>query len=408
MKRSLIMLLAVCVVISLTVGMIGTFRSQARGMKVDPVTAPFSQEFSLYYGDNPLESKVKCAINRPYVSARMLYDCFSFDITEAAKQLRWPLRFEPDGEYIALSDAVKLCGIGVMFRDADQSVHLYKLTDPSWMPAAPEPEAKKAYIRLEDITADFGINGRFTHDNLNELRLFGAYLQDHTDAFYIAWIPMYVNPEMGICNDISKDESFYNTDFVFTLDCLADDGGLIGLHGLTHQHAEEISADGFEFGDSIPYTPEELLDRFQQAESICRTLGYSWHFFEFPHYAASELQKQTAEARYEIIYQQYAGTDPGGFIETRTIGEHTCLWVPTPAECVKSRYDADGIISRLTAAHDDGKEISLYFHPAMDSRSMKTEIKGNVMSFCYDEKNGILAKIIRLTDSWGYRFSAIK
>ena len=408
MKRFLIMMLAVCTVISLTVGMIGTFRPRARGTKVDPVLAPFSQEFSLYLGDSPLDSTVKCAVNRPYVSARMLYDCFGLDIAEAGEQLRWPLRFEPDGEYIALSDAVKLCRIGVMFRDTDQSVHLYKLADPNWTPAASASDAKKAYIRLEDITADFGINGRFTHDKLIDLRLFGAYLQDHTDAFYIAWIPMYVNPEMGICNDISKDESFYNADFVFTLDCLTDNGGLIGLHGLTHQHAEEISADGFEFGDSIPYTPEELLDRFQQAENICSALGYSWHFFEFPHYAASDLQKQTAEERYEIIYQQYAGADPIGFIETRTIGTHTCLWVPTPAECVKSRHDTDGIVSRLTAAHDDGKEISLYFHPAMDSQSIKTEIEGNVMTFRYDENKGILARIIQLTDSWGYRFSPIK
>ena len=55
-----------------------------------------------------------------------------------------------------------------------------------------------------------------------------------------------------------------------------------------------------------------------------------------------------------------------------------------------------------------GKEVSLFFHPAMDNKAMKTKIRENVMTFTYDEKSGILARIIRLLDSWGYRFGAIK
>ena len=389
-------------------GHIVTFLYRAKDLKIAPKLTPFSQEFSLYYGDTALDSKAGCAVNRPYVSVRLLRDRFGLDPVAAASQLRWPLHYGEDGDYIALADAVKLCKIGVMFRDTDSSVHLYDLADLNWSPSTPAPNAKKAYIRLEDITADFGISGRFTHENLNKLRFFGAYLRDHTDAFYIAWIPLYTNPGKQIQNDISKDESFYNADFVFTLDCLVDDGGRIGLHGLTHQHADEISADGYEFGDNIPYTKEELLARFQQAEDICSSLGYTWHFFEFPHYAASDYQKQLTEERYDVIYQQYTGADPIGHIVARTTGDHTCLWVPTPADYVHSQYDSDGIADRLTAAHDAGKEISLYFHPSMDNRNMKTKLEGNVMTFTYDEGSGILARVIRMTDGWGYRFSTIR
>ena len=133
-------------------------------------------------------------------------------------------------------------------------------------------------------------------------------------------------------------------------------------------------------------------------------MGYTYTFFEFPHYAASDFQKQVAEEYFDIIYQQYTGVSPVGHIEPRVTGSHTCLWVPTPADCVQSPYDSDGIVQRLTASRDAGKEVSLYFHPAMDLQSMTVQTDGDAMTFSYDEQTGILARIIRLTDSWGYRF----
>ena len=385
-----------------------TFLYRARDIPIEPKTPSFPQHFSLYYAETPLGANLECDVNRPYVSLNLLRDRFDLDPAGVTDKLDWPLRYGPDGAYIALADAAKLCRLGVEFQATDNSVHLYRLADPNWNATAAPSGAEKAYIRLEDITADDGSNGRFTHENLNKLRLFGAYLQDHTDAFYIAWIPLYVNPEKEIRNDISRDESFYNADFVFTLDCLVADGGKIGLHGLTHQHNDEISADGYEFGDSIFYTREEILDIFRQAEDICARMGYSYSFFEFPHYAASSIQREMAEEHFDIIYQQYADDDTSGRITVRTIDGHTCLWVPTPADCVRNPYDSDGIADRLTRAHDAGKEVSLYFHPAMDNRSMKIQIEDDRMTFLYDEQSGILARIIRLTDSWSYRFSAIQ
>ena len=385
-----------------------TFLYRAKDIRINPKPQPFTQNFALYYADSPLPGRLECDTNRPYISMDLLKEWFDLDPVPAAKQLSWPLRYGTDGEYIALSDAVKLCRIGVQFQEEDHSVHLYRLANYNWVPAAAGSGNGKAYLRLEDIMADYGINGRFTHNNLNMLRFYGAYLRDHTDAFYIAWIPLYVNPGENIRNDISRDESFYNVDFVFTLDCLVDDGGKIGLHGLTHQHADEVSASGYEFGDNIPYTKEELLDVFRQAEDICSRMGYSYSFFEFPHYAASDFQRQVAEAHFNIIYQQYPGSSNPGHIEVRKTGKHVCLWVPTPAECVHSRYDSDGIVDRLTQAHDAGKEVSLYFHPVMDDRSWNVKIRDDVMTFTYNEETGILPRIIRLTDSWGYRFCSIK
>ena len=385
-----------------------TFLFRAKNIRIDPEVRPFSQHFPLYYADTPLDSSLECDGNRPYISLDLLRDRFGLDTDYLAYQLSWPMQYGSEGAYIALSDAAKLCPLGVSFRDEDSSVRLYRLADPGWSVTVSPSGAGRAYIRLEDIMADGGINGRFTHENLNRLRMFGAYLRDHTDAFYIAWIPLYVNPGKEIRNDISRDESFYNADFVFTLDCLVADGGKIGLHGLSHQHGDEVSADGYEFGDSIVYTREEVMDIFRQAENICARMGYTYSFFEFPHYAASNPQKQLAEEHFDMVYQQYSDDDTTGRIVTRSFGDHTCLWVPTPADCVRNAYDSAGITQRLTAAYEAGKEVSLYFHPAMDNRSMTVRIQDDVMTWEYDEQNGILAAIIRLTDSWGFRFCAVR
>ena len=407
MKKRLVTIL---LVMSLLCGcsQIPPMLPQGSSIQAIPGFRTFPQHFSLYYADTPLDSSLECDGNRPYISLDLLHEHFGLDPDHIADRLSWPVNSGPEGDYIALSDAAKLCPLGVTFVEEDRSVRLYRLADPAWTSTRSASGAGSAYIRLEDIMADGGNNGRFTHENLNRLRMFGAYLRDHTDAFYIAWIPLYVNPEEGIQNDISRDESFYNADFVFTLDCLVDDGGKIGLHGLSHQHEGEISASGYEFGDSIPYTREEVMDIFRRAEDICARMGYTWSFFEFPHYAASDTQRQLAEEHFDMIYQQYSDEDTSGHIVERNLGEHTCLWVPTPASCVRNSHDSAGIQQRLTEAHDEGKEISLYFHPAMDYRSMTVRIQDDMMSFDYDEQNGILAAIIRLTDSWGYRFCAVQ
>ena len=368
----------------------------------------FSQQFPLYYADTPLDSQVKCVRNRPYIPVQVLSERFGLNPEDAAEQLSWPLRTEQDGAYIALSDAVKLCRMGVEFREEDETVRLYALAAPNWTPDAQAPNAIPAYIRLEDIMADYGHNENFTHENLIRVRCFGDYLRDHSDGFYIAWIPLYVNPGENLQNDVSRDDSFYNADFVFTLDCLVEDGGRIGLHGLTHQHGDEVSAEGFEFGDDIPYKRRALRKRFSQAEDICARMGYTCSFFEFPHYAASDLQKQEAEKYFDIIYQQYPNAAQTGRIETRQIGAHTCLWVPTPADYVHSAYDSDGFMEQLKGAYSAGAITSLFIHPAVDYRSIRIRIEGDTMTCFYDESTGILARIIRQVEDWDQRFGLIQ
>lgn len=360
-----------------------------------------TQSFDLYFGEEKQAIPVACMGNRPYVAKDVLHALPIPQPDESEAALQWGEMEHDDRLYLSLSDAAALYGLGVEFRPGDSSVHLYRMDAPDWDTSAHDNAYRTGYLRLEDIMADRGLNGRFTHENLVKLRLLADYLGSCTDRFYIAWIPLYVNPGADVRNDISTDFSFYNTDFVFTLDTLVRNGGRLGLHGLTHQSGDSISADGFEFGTSVSYTTEALLDRFRSAEAICHTLGYDYDFFEFSHYDATEAQMRTAECFFDTVCQAW---DLSGQIRRHyTIG-HDCIWVPTPAGHVQSAYDRDGIAARLEASYNSGSEISIFFHPVLDCSYITVEKHGSTMTCTYDEAQAFLPAIMREIGAWGYAF----
>ena len=368
-------------------------------------TAPntaVSQSFDVFFASQKLSLPVECIGNRPYIA---LEDLAAMPVTqpseEALNDLRWDRLQYLGNSYITLADAAAIYGLGVEFRESDSTIHLYKLKKPEWKTV--EGTTKTAYLRLEDIMADYGINGRFTHDGLIELRTQVDYLNTVTDGYYIAWIPLYVNPGENIRNDISTDFNFYNTDFVFTLDCMVRGKGHLGLHGLTHQSGSSISADGNEFGADNTYTTAEMLDRFRSAEAICHRLGYDYDFFEFSHYNATEAQKKVAEVFFDCIAQARISSDQ---LERRYTLMHECLWVPTPADYVHSAYDRDGIMSRLDSSYENGSEISLFFHPVVDTNYFSDSISGDTMTVAMNE-NGFLSSIIQKIGAWGYKFGVL-
>ena len=371
-------------------------------------TAPYSklkQSFDVYYATQKLSIPVECMGNRPYIALESLAE---IPVTQPSDEdladLHWAKMKHLDKIYITLADAASICHLGVEFRESDSTVRLYKLQEPKWNTTPTEGTDKTAYIRLEDIMADYGTNGRFTHDSLIKLRAQADYLNACTDGYYIAWIPLYVNPELGIQNNISTYFSFYNADFVFTLDYMILHGGHLGLHGLTHQSGNAISADGFEFGKDNTYTTEELLDRFREAEAISNRLGYSYEFFEFSHYDATEEQKKVAENFFGIVAQSRDGSN---LLERKYTLMHDCLWMPTPAGHVQSAYDREGINQRLDQSYAKGYDISLFFHPVLDNRYFGFSIKGDTMTVTMDDQYSFLATIIAKIGGWGYKFGEV-
>lgn len=381
-----------------------------------------SDQIQLFYGSTAVNAQLRLIGPRAYVqidgfalalggdvaqygneyTIELFGKSEKLDITKGATHKVYSF----DGEnYMSLFDAAQMFDLAVVFNE-NETVSVYNKEIPKWE-AMSSMGKKKSYLRLEDINADYGVGERYTHLGLEKLRVLCNYLECTTDAFYIAWIPLYMNPPLGIENDISRNFNFYNADFVYTLDYMVKCGGLMGLHGLTHQWKNEVSAIGDEFGKDCGLTTEQIIQRFNEAKRICTELGYEYTFFEFPHYTATNEQMDLAGEHFDIIYQQYYKFDKPGQIETKKINGKTVYYVPTPADYVYSEYDLQGVLGRLDALKDY-QERSLFFHPSLDYSKVGIATDGTVRRYTYDLTRGILSNICNKLYGDGYCFGAVK
>lgn len=362
--------------------------------------AIWTQSFPLWDGDTAISGRLFCRGNRGYVDYEQMRARYGSPNGTPSR----PVVTKQGRQYLALDDAVAMFKLAAEFRKEDSSVHLYRISRVSWTIRAANGSEKAAYIRLEDLMADYGLNNRFTHEQLLRIRFFGDYLGANSDGFYLAWIPCYVNPGEQVVNNIAERFNFYNADFVFTLDALIRDGGRIGLHGYTHQDHDSVSADGYEFGSGNNLTEAEMLERFRKAEDTATKLGYRWYFFEFPHYASTAFQRSVAEKHFDVIYQQYPNAQVMYQIETRVIGNHRCRWVPTPGEYVNGHDDRDRFCALLETCKNKGRLMSFFFHPYVDTRFFNVTKSGNTMQCSFDENgSNVLPEVLRLFRIWGYR-----
>ncbi|NSA89467.1 DUF2334 domain-containing protein [Clostridium beijerinckii] len=146
--------------------------------------------------------------------------------------------------YISLFDMCRILRIRSKWDYRRSTISLY--WDKSNYKNCGSVCGRAALIRFEDITA----GGEYLDsDNLEKLRVVADYMFSAGMQFHIAWIPRFVDPQDGIDNDISKDYSMPNANFLFTMEYLLNRNGIIGLHGYTHQYGDEVSAVGTEFND---------------------------------------------------------------------------------------------------------------------------------------------------------------
>lgn len=268
-----------------------------------------------------------------------------------------------DVEYISVNDLGEATGLWVTF--SETSVSLYKIEGEEAEPTPLAVEGGLACLRLEDLMADPAPNSAFTHERLEKIRVLGRYLWSQGQEYSLAWIPLYTNPPVGVQNDLRREYSYYNADFIYTLDYLASHGGHVGLHGLTHQYGEFVSGIGNEFGPGSPFDEAEVRRRLLDAKSIAKYFGYKDEFFEFPHYVSTLDEEAVAEEYFSVLYQQKTNRRPLGKLETvqREDGKKV-LYIPTPAGCVELKKE-EGKRSILNAL-DSLKEKqlpSLFFHP---------------------------------------------
>lgn len=308
---------------------------------------------------------------------------------------------EIDG-YVSMADISLQYDISVSCDAGKNIIHLYDAREVENRGTAGKGEA---YIRFEDIMADGAINdgtyysnASFSSYNLEKLRAIGEYMESRGHRFYIAWIPVYVDPVRGVENNVIKNECLYNADFIYTLDWLRIHGGSIVLHGYTHQQYDTISSIGNEFGEDTEYTVEEMNARMDRAIEIAKTLGYEYDVFEFPHYAVNDDARVLAEDKFNVIYQY--DVHYSAQIVAVQKDDKTTHYIPTPADYVYSIYDTT-IWERLQSAYANGNLISLFFHPTIDFNYCEIHIEDGVHCWVYNEEKGFLPRILDEVESLG-------
>ena len=148
------------------------------------------------------------------------------------------------------------------------------------------PEQRRAMVRLEDLSA--GSVDPAT------LRTVADGLEARGVPFSFGVIPVYLDP-LGTYNGGVPQEAHIGDapDFVDGLDYMLDRGGYLIMHGITHQHGDEISGDGWEFldGDTLGPLAEDsaewVRDRIEWGLAEFEAAGFRPRMWETPHYGAS-------------------------------------------------------------------------------------------------------------------------
>lgn len=314
--------------------------------------------------------------------------------------LRGDIFIENQNYYISFFDLCEILSLNTYWDyDSnkiyiDKKIYDYDITDIA------KGNKKKGYIRFEDFTAG---DIYLSKGSLEKIRLVADYMNNNKEDFSVAWVPRYINNDNNIDNDISKEESMKNANFVFTLDYIVNKGGVIGLHGYTHQCNNSNSVAGFEFGDDGYKDLEEIRKRVEDSLTIANVLNIPIGYWETPHYNATDKQQKIFEEYFKIIYEPAMGIFNKNIITS--VNNEFTKYIPTPLGYVDDDNGYE-IMNRMKRS-DEGQEFSLFYHLSMEVKSIDIWISENgSILYKYDE-NSILRKIVNLADELGYRFSNI-
>lgn len=325
------------------------------------------------------------------------------DKTFYKNESKTPLRgdiFKSNGEYyISIFDLCEILDLNTYWDYENNTIYISKKEFSKPGEKIHGDKKKKGYIRFEDFTAG-GVY--LSQSALEKVRRISDYMDENNESFSVSWIPRYINNSDKIDNDISKEETMENSNFVFTLDYLINRGGNIGLHGYTHQYKETDSVIGAEFGDDNYNDPEEIRARVESALNIANNINIPISFWETPHYKTTASQQKIFEEYFKIIYEPAIGIYNKKIITSKN--NRITKYIPTPLSYVEDDTGEE-MLDRIRA--NKNQEFSLFYHLSVEIKSVDVSINNNgEIIYKYDD-NSILKKIVSLSNELGYRFSDI-
>ena len=335
----------------------------------------------------------------------------TYYLNREAKMLKEPVMSINGIKYISLFDFAKIIELKTRWDADGKSIYLFLNEDKIFSSKKDGNIVKSALIRLEDITPG---NSYKDDKSLEKLRIVSDYLYSEDIPFYVAWTPRYVEPDNGVDINPQEKDTMYNADFVFTLDYLMDRGGIIGLHGYTHQYGREESIAGREFHfagskDGIPETDSYIEGRIRCAKAAAESLNIPIAFFEAPHYAASLYAFKILEKNFDVIYEPYT---PDGLHEMNKEiikvknNERAVSYIPTPLNYVDGKDDTKRMLYKIDNIKD-GVLASFFYHPYIEFESINLPDTMNKYPSCSYSESSPLHRIIEEFKIKGYKFTTV-
>ncbi|WP_243186905.1 DUF2334 domain-containing protein [Clostridium muellerianum] len=311
--------------------------------------------------------------------------------------------------YASMIDFARFLDLKTYWDIQNKTICFYKNREETVKPLE-QVGSKAALIRLEDITAGGLYSSK---ESLEKLRIISDYLYKQSIPFHIAWVPRYIKPSESIDNDISETYSMYNADFLFTLDYFMEKGGIMGLHGYTHQYGNTTSIDGLEFhrskNDNIPGDKAYSKERVDKALNSAKKLDIECNFFETPHYGILKNQLSIIEEKFNYIYQPYS--EDGGITSCENIyevnnNEKKAIYIPTPLDYVDGKKDCDNMIHKIRKLSRNLLG-SFFYHPYIEFEDIKVYRGGDGYPYYNYSEDSVLHKLVKEFKNKEYKFYRI-
>jgi len=303
--------------------------------------------------------------------------------------------------YLSLFDLKKMLDLKITWDEEKDTIGLFCNRDKTIIDKQPE-SGKTALIRFEDITAAQRYS---TSESLEKMRTIFDYCHSRNIPMHLGWVPRYIDIKNNIDNDPAEKYSMHNANFIYTLDYFADENGIIGLHGYTHQYGDEVSIDGIEFNGKHNTSEKSIRERLNYAINDAQKLEITISFFESPHYAALPYQKKIMEKYFDNIYE-YRMSSSEKYITKVDLGDRVVKYIPTPLDYVNGSQDTDNMIKKIKSLKEN--ELgSFFYHPNIEFEFIT--IKKDINGYPYYEylNQSPLHRIINTFIAEGYKFKDI-
>ncbi|UWG97644.1 DUF2334 domain-containing protein [Dehalobacter sp. DCM] len=267
-------------------------------------------------------------------------------------------------------------------------------------------------LRLEDISPG-GVYKK--KENMQKLGVVAAYLHQEGVPFQVSLTPRDIEPASGYDVSITDDTEYVN-EFMAAINAIEDAGGIIGIHGYTHQSGSSNSVEGFEFYNIVKNhettkTYDYGAERVKEAIDLFMQKGIYPAYWETPHYAASAQQHIAFEEQiglcYEMNFQRLHTLLNYKVINYNEQNYSGLAIVPTPLGYFRVNKSADTMLKWLDIEHKAGILASCFYHPSIEFKyiSITYDAKGNP-TVIYDQ-NSPLHQLIKGIKARGYQFVSI-